>query len=116
MKILTEISDDSKQLFTVVLENNQTFNFALEFLDQQERWIYNLTYEPADLTIQGSSIVNSPNILRQFERIIDFGIGIITDQGDDPSFIDDFSSGRATINILTAEEVQAVEETFYSAI
>ncbi len=116
MIILTEITDDPKQLFTVVLENNDTVTLGLEYIDQQQKWIYNLSYPTSELTINGNALIGSPNILRQFQRIINFGIGVITNQGDDPSFIDDFSTGRATINILTAEEVQQVEDTFYNFI
>ena len=115
MIILTEITDDPKQKFTVQREDNETFTLELEFLDQQERWIYNISDIPnSDIVINGSSIVSNPNLLRQFKRTLDFGISCTSKDGDDPSFIDDFSSGRVELGILTAAEVQKIEDDFFS--
>lgn len=114
MRILTEITDDPKQTFIVPLENNQTFTLVLEFSDQQERWIYSISDLPtSDITINGNVLVSNPNLLRQFKRNINFGISCISEDGDDPSFIDDFITNRVEIGILTADEVQQIEDEFF---
>ncbi len=115
MIIITEITDDPKQKFTVQREDNETFTLELEFLEQQERWIYSISnLVNSDIVINGNSIVSNPNLLRQFKRILDFGISCTSADGVDPSFIDDFSSGRVELGILTAAEVQEIEDDFFS--
>lgn len=115
MIIITEITDDPKQKFTVQREDNETFTLELEFLEQQERWIYNISnLVNSDIVINGSSIVSNPNLLRQFKRTLDFGISCTSEDGVDPSFIDDFSSGRVELGILTEAEVQEIEDDFFS--
>jgi len=114
MRIITEITDDPKQQFDVPLENNQFFKLELEFIDQQERWIYNIKDIPGSpIIINGNSLVTNPNLLRQFVRTLNFGISCISEDGDDPSFIDDFSIGRVELGILTAAEVQQIEDEFF---
>lgn len=108
---LTEIKDQPKQKFSVQLEDNSSFTLELEFIEQQEQWIMNISDIPnSDKIINGFRVTASENLLRQYRRIISFGILVETKNGDDPFRIDDFSSERATLNILTSEEVNQVEE------
>ncbi len=117
MIILTEITDDPKQKFSVQLESNKFFTLELEFIDQQERWIYSISDIPdSDIVIKGSAMVSNPNLLRQFTRTLDFGISCTSEDGDDPSFINDFSSGRVELGILTKEEVDQIEDEFFSIL
>lgn len=110
MITLTEITDDPNQEFTVQLEDNSSFTMQLEFLDQQEQWSLNISNIPnSSKIINGVKVVSSINLLRQFQRIIPFGILIETKEGDDPFQIDDFSTGRATFNILNADEVEEID-------
>jgi hypothetical protein len=111
MITLTEITSDPNQKFSVQLEDNSNFTLVLEFMEQQESWIASISDIPnSDKIINGFRVVSSVNLLRQYNRIIPFGIAIETEDGDDPFRIDDFSSGRATFNILNSEEVEQIEE------
>lgn len=112
MKQITEISDDAKQRFDVVTEENETFELQLEYSDQQQGWFYSLTF--GDLVINGSRIVTGANILRSYQNLLPFGVAIVTDDLSEPIFIDDFSSDRVKFYLLTAEEVQQVESEFYN--
>jgi hypothetical protein len=109
MITLTEITDDPNQKFTVQLEDNSNFTLELEFIEQQEQWIMNISNIPnSDKIINGHKIVSSINLLNQFSRIIPFGVLIETKDGDDPFRVDDFLTGRATFNILNSDEVDEV--------
>lgn len=112
MRQITEISQDPKQRFDIVTEDNDTFELKLEYSDQQEGWFYSLTF--GDLTANTARIVTGPNILRQYKNIIPFGISIVTDDQSEPVFIDDFSSERVKLFLLTEEEVEQVEIVFYN--
>lgn len=112
MRQITEISEDPNQRFDVVTENNETFELVLEYSDQQEGWFYSITF--GDVTINRSRIVTGLNILRNYQNIIPFGISISTDDLSEPIFIDDFSTERVKLLLLTEEEVQQVETDFYN--
>jgi hypothetical protein len=112
MKQITEISDDPKQKFNVVTEDNQNFELILEFSDQQAGWFYSLTFE--DITINNARLTIGANILRSFQNVLPFGFSIVTDDLSEPIFIDDFSTDRVRFFLLTQEEVQQVETDFYN--
>lgn len=112
MKQLTEISQDPKQKFDVVTEDNQTFELKLEYSDQQQGWFYSITF--GDLTINNARLTTGANILRQYRNILPFGITIATDDLSEPIFIDDFSTERVRLILLTQEEVAQVETDFYN--
>ena len=50
--------------------------------------------------------------MNQFENIIPFGIGIIVTDGGEPFLINDFSSGRVQMAILTPAEVDQVNDYY----
>lgn len=112
MKQITEISNDPKQKFEVVTEDNQSFELILEYSDQQAGWFYSITF--GDLVINGSRVVTGLNILRNYRNILPFGISIVTDNLSEPIFIDDFSTQRVLFFLLTEEEVEQVETQFYN--
>lgn len=110
MITLKEITNDPKQKFSVQLEDNSSFTLELEFIEQQEQWIANISDIPnSNKIINGIKLINSPNLLRQYQRIIPFGISIETKNDDDPFKLDDFSTNRAAINILNSDEVDQID-------
>lgn len=113
MKLLTEISQDPKQRFDVVTEDNQTFELKLEYSDQQQGWFYSVTF--GDIIINNARLTTGINILRQFQNVLPFGFLIETDDLSEPLFIDDFSTERVRFSLLTQEEVEQVETDFYNA-
>jgi hypothetical protein len=109
---ITEISNDPKQRFDIITEDNQTFELKLEYSDQQQGWFYSITF--GDVIINGSRIITGLNILRNYQNILPFGISILTDDLSEPIFIDDFATERVKFFLLTEEEVQTIETDFYN--
>jgi hypothetical protein len=115
MKLLTEITNDFKQRLEVTLEDNNTFILQLEFIQSQNNWFYSITYGD-NFRIVNHRLVTSFNILRQYRRLIPFGIGCTTSDGTDPYYVDDFVTGRVEITILTQDEVNTIEQGVYNSI
>lgn len=112
MKEITSITSRSKQHMILVLENNETVDFLLYFLPRQESWYFDFTYN--DLTVNGSKVTISPNSLRQFRKIIPFGIAFAGTSFVEPFSIDDFSSGRINMFVLNKEDVEMAEKEIYN--
>lgn len=112
MKLLTELSNDYKQKHRVVLENNEEFDFTLEFIQQQEGWFYTIKYGD-NFEVKGQRLVLGMNIIRKWKNLLPFGLGVISEDLIEPSFIDDFTSGRIEINILNENDVEQIEEEIY---
>jgi hypothetical protein len=106
MKQITEISQDPLQVLEIVTEENKTFEFTLQYREQQGGWFFSLNYE--DVIINNSRLTNSPNILNQYKNILPFGLLVFTIDFSEPFLIDDFSSERVKLYLLNEEEVQEV--------
>lgn len=112
MQEITTLTSSANQFHTLVLENNEKVDFRLYFLARQEAWFFDFTYN--DLTVNCSKVVLTPNALRQFRKLIPFGIGFSTDGFVDLFQITDFSSGRVKMYVLNAEEVKDIEQEIYN--
>lgn len=112
MQQITSITNQAKQQFTLVLENNETVEFLLYYLPRQQSWFYNFTYK--EITCNCSRVTLSPNALRQFKRNIPFGIAFIADGYVEPFDINDFSSGRVSMYVLNSDDVKQVESEIFN--
>jgi len=111
MRKITNITDEPKQSFDLILDDNTVYKFALEYNDLVQSWTYSLENE--NFTVFGRKLVASPNILRQFKNIIPFGLFVESTDLLDPFNIKDFSTGRISIFILNETEVDELEDALY---
>lgn len=100
-------SNASQQLKTFTIDDGTAITLKFRFLPTQSLWILDVEIEST--VINGISVVNSPNLLRGYRNIIPFGMMVVSLDGYDPHFIDDFENDRSEVFILSAAEVAAVE-------
>lgn len=112
MQQIDTISTSPDQRMSLVLDNNETVDFRLYFVAMQQSWFYDFTYK--NRTVNGSKVVLTPNSLRQFRRILPFGIAFLSDGDITPFQIDDFSSGRVKMYLLNSADVKQIEREIYN--
>lgn len=109
MNLIQRVTNAPLQKQTLVLDDGTAFSLTLYFRPMQFGWFINeLTYE--DFTLYGMRVVNSPNMLYQFQNQIPFGLGCFSTNNREPSFIGDFQSGASKLYILTEDEVTEFTE------
>lgn len=112
MKQITTLTNAPKQIHSLVLENNETADFYLEYCGRMESWYFSISYND---TVQNCiKVVLTPNALRHLRRIIPFGIAFISDSQVEPFRLDDFSAGRVEMYVLNADEVEQIEQEIYN--
>ena len=111
MRIITEFTDNPKQTCTLVLENQETVAFNLRFYETQLSWYFDFTYN--DVISNGNKVVLGANILRSFKHIIPFGLAFQANDGVEPFAMDDFTTGRVTVYLLSADDITAMESNVY---
>lgn len=109
---ITTLTNEPKQRHTLVLENNETVDFRLYFSTRCESWYFDFAYN--DFICSGLKVVLSPNVLRQFKRILPFAFAFISQNNVEPFRIDDFSSGRVSMYILNEDDIALIEEEIYN--
>jgi len=109
MKLINGITQDAKQLHTILLDDGTKFSISIEFKEMQYGWfIRELIHE--DFTLRGIQITNNPNILRQFKNRIPFGLFCVSKENRDPYFIEDFKENSSKLYVLSEAEVEQYEE------
>lgn len=112
MQHITTLTSSPNQRHQLVLDNNETVNFRLYYSGRMQAWYYDFQYK--NFVVNGSKVVISPNSVRTFKRLIPFGLAFTGEGDTDPFEIDSFSSGKVSLYVLNAEEVEQVErEIFY---
>lgn len=111
MRIITEFTDNPKQTAALVLENNETVTFRLYYYETQLSWYFDFEY--GSVISNGNKVVLGNNILRSFKNIIPFGLAFKSLDGVEPYAVDDFTSGRVTVYLLSQEDVVAMEANVY---
>ena len=101
---VNNITADSGQTQNVILPDSSVIQLTIEYKPQQYGWfITNFVY--GSVKIQGMRICTSPNMLQQFKNQISIGLSCGTTDNGEPTQLEDFSSGYATLYVLTAAEV-----------
>ena len=112
MKQITTLTAAPKQQHTLVLKNNETADFYLEYCGRMQSWYFNISYKD---TVQNCiKVVLNPNALRHLRRIIPFGIAFVSESQVEPFQIDDFTSGRIQMYVLNEDDVATIEAEIYN--
>ena len=112
MKLITTLTDAPKQQHTLVLDNNDTADFYIEYCGRMESWYFSIQYN--DITQKCIKAVLTPNALRHLRRVIPFGIAFVSESLVEPFRIDDFVTGRIQMYVLNEEDVVTLEEEVYN--
>lgn len=107
MTQITGITTTAKQTLTLVLPNGGQSQLYLEYMEGQQGWFYSISYGVWSATYR--RLVVTANMLRAFRNIIPFGIGLMTSDGYEPLFINDFQNGRAQLFLLNQSDVATFE-------
>ena len=110
MRILDGIRATGQQKLRTSADNGDIIEITLSYLPAVQQWKIDIV--SGDFELNGLRVYALLNILNQYENLIPFGIGIIIPAGGEPFLINDFSSGRVQMAILTAAEVAEVD-AFY---
>ena len=101
---LTNLTNEAKQSMILVGTNNEQIPFDLTYFPTQQLWSFNISY--LDFEAKGITLVCAPNILYKFKNLLPFGIGVISTDGGDPYYIDDFIVKRIRIFLLDETDLE----------
>lgn len=113
MNQIDTLTNAPVQEFQVFTEDGNSLYIKLYYYITQKSWFFDFTY--GDYTCIGQRVTLTPNALRHLKNILPFGIAFLAEDGSqtEPFSLEDFASGRITVNILDKEEVQEIETEIY---
>lgn len=111
MKQIDKISKSPSQQYSLTTEDGNTVVLRLKYLPSQQQWMFGLQW--SDWTLNGAILSCGPNILRGYKNNIPFGIAVVSNDGLDPLYLNDFTSGRVKLYLLNKADVLAVEKALF---
>lgn len=114
MRRIDNITDQANQVIQVVLSDGSLLQMTLVYRPATQRWTMDVSHPL--LTTTNIGVVDYPNLLRPWIRLITFGLACVTVSGQDPVDISDFVNGNAAIYALTEAEVLQVEEDIFGGV
>lgn len=78
----------------------------LVFRPRVQSWYIDIEF--GAFTLNGFRLAVCPNRLGQYVNRIPFGLAVVTENNLDPFLINDFSSGAASLYLLTSAEVEEI--------
>ena len=112
MKLITSITTEPKQNFTLRLDNNETARMKLYYYATQKSWYFDIEY--GEYVNRGNKVVLTMNALRHLKNILPFGIAFLSDSSADPFLLEDFADGNVFMILLNQEDVQEIEDSIYN--
>ena len=104
MEQLQGIGAHYNQRFSYTFKGEQII-FVLRYAPMVESFFIDVSYK--DFSVKGLRVVQSYNILKQWERIIPFGIAIVSENNLEPLLIDDFLD-NTKMYIIDNEEYEVL--------
>ncbi len=109
-QLITNLKNKSRQKIKVQIGNAAIATFTFYYLPSQQGWFFDVEY--GDFVSKGLRLVNSYNVLTAYFNILRFGLSCQVSDGSEPFFVDDFSTGRVKLFLLSEEEVLFLESVF----
>lgn len=108
---INSLGSEPKQQITMQISESVRLVLNFEYIANQLGWFFGFEYN--DEKYQNIRLTTSYNILRGYRTWLPFGVSCVTQDGLEPMDLDDFSTGYASVYILTKEEVEAIEGSYY---
>ena len=112
MTTLTGITSQPIQSSFVTLEDGALVSIYMSYRPQQKGWFADISW--SDWSVNGMRLCAAPNILRQWQNRIPFGLALLTSNNAEPLNQDAFASGFARLILLDSADVASVDALTYS--
>lgn len=109
----TTLGNEPRQQVTMILNDASRVVFTFEYKANQLGWFFSYTYNRQ--TVANIRLTTSYNMLRSYKPL-PFGLRCDTTDGLEPMEITDFSSGYASVYLLTQEDINAIESRYYAKV
>lgn len=114
MVLIDNLNDAADQLTALQMSDGSVGTLELLYQATISRWIFNFVHPTfPNGALNGQMLCVHPNILRQWKKIIPFGLAVVSSTGNDPVNVTDFADGSIRLYLLEAADVVTVEQSFF---
>lgn len=110
---MQQITFEENSIIEIINSSQETFKAYVNYNSSAQGWFLDL--ESENFKIYGIRLTSCPNILRQWQNKLGFGIGILCENKSEPFFIEDFNTGRAKMYLLEPDDLD-LQDIIYAKI
>lgn len=114
MRQLTGFTDQPRQESIITIDDGSRATLRLEYKPNQLGWFISITR--GDFVLNGVRLVPSPNILRQWDNVIPFGLLVATNGNAEPINQSDLSNGFCGLYLLDVAEIVEVSDLAFPGL
>lgn len=105
---ITGITATPYQNFTIPDPNGGgDISFSLYYRPRTQNWYADISFKT--FTLNGQKLVRGPNVLSRHINQIPFGLAVNVADNFEPFLINDFTTGRVGLYLLTSAEVAQID-------
>ena len=101
---MQEITITENSTIEIINAENETYTGYINYNSSRQGWFLDLVSE--NFSIYGLRITSVPNILRQWQKKLGFGIGVLCENNSEPFFLEDFNTGRAKLYLIEPADLK----------
>ena len=105
MRKISSLTADPRQTFNAVISGYASAVIVIEYRDLQYGWFISVQW--GSFVLNNERVSNSPNLLRQFQNLLPFGIMISGKNDVDPMLIDSW---------VTTNDLYIVDSTDFDLV
>lgn len=111
---INSLGSEPKQRITLLTEDNTKIVLDFEYKANQLGWFFGFEYEGQQYS--NIRLTTSYNILRAYRSWLPFGLMCLTVDNFEPMDLNDFSTGYASVFVLTKEDINGIESNYYAKV
>lgn len=111
---LNSLGSEPKQQITLLTDDNTRVVLSFEYKANQLGWYFGFEYDNEVYT--NIRLTTSYNILRAYRNWLPFGIMCLTVDNYEPMDLNDFTTGYASVYVLTKEDINNIESNYYAKV
>lgn len=105
---ITGLKASPLQSLTVADPNTgDSISITLTYRPRVQGWFIDLSFRT--FVLHGYKLFRSPNALDKFSNEIPFGLMVVSSDHSEPFLVNDFTSGRISLYLLTSEQVAEIQ-------
>lgn len=110
---MQQITITENSTVEIINAEKETYTAYINYNSTRQGWFLDLVSD--NFSIYGIKITSNPNILKQWQKRLGFGIGVICENNSEPFFWEDFNTGRAKMFLLEPDDL-SLQDLIYAKI
>lgn len=110
MRTISGLSATGQQTFETTDYLGGTAQITMYYRLAVQAWFIDVV--AGDFELYGYKLYNSPNVLFQYSGVLNFGLACAVSDGGEPFLVNDFSTGRAVLSVLSPDEMDQVADLY----